>query len=189
MAPDAPGPGRLAESGPLWFVVSAAGLTGGGWLARQAFRESSAPDPTGTVLLVAGLLSVLVAGLATWRLARAGRYAWLLPLAALCLLLVEPGRAGDARTWRLEWGVMGLAWTLTAVLVFARLLWRSDELERRLHLEGAFWGLSAGLIGSVVYALFENRLPELRGQWVAVTLLLVWWLGYLVSARRYRWQG
>ena len=32
-------------------------------------------------------------------------------------------RAGPAtsRTWRLEWGVMGLAWTLAAVLVFARL--------------------------------------------------------------------
>jgi hypothetical protein len=71
------------------------------------------------------------------------------------------------------------------VLVFVRLLRRSDELERRLHLEGAFFGLSCGLVASVVYALFENRLPELRGQWVAVTLLLSWWVGYLATARRY----
>ena len=64
-----------------------------------------------------------------------------------------------------------------------------DELERRLHLEGAFYGLVFGLVGSVVYALFETRLPELRGQWVAVALLLSWWSGYLVTAHRYRWRA
>ncbi|HYN05727.1 MAG TPA: hypothetical protein VE359_24990 [Vicinamibacteria bacterium] len=139
--------------------------------------------------MLAGLLSILVAGFAAWKLARAGVYSWLLPLAALSLVLLQPGRAGDVRTWRLEWGVMGLAWTLAAVLVFARLLRRSDELERRLHLEGAFYGLATGLVASVVYALFETRLPELRGQWVAVALLLSWWAGYLVTARRYRWRA
>ena len=130
-----------------------------------------------------------MAGFAAWKLARAGVYSWLLPLAAINLLLLQPGRAGDVRTWRLEWGVMGLAWTLAAVLVFARLLRRSDELERRLHLEGAFYGLAFGLVASVVYALFETRLPELRGQWVAVALLLAWWGGFLVTARRYRWRA
>ena len=179
---------RLADSGAVWFVLSAVGSVGGGWLARQPFRASSAPTPAGSLVLLAGLLSLLVAGVAAWRLARAGLYAWLLPLAAVCLLLLEPGRAGDIRTWRLEWGVMGLVWTLAAVLVFARLLRCSDELERRLHLEGAFFGLAFGLVASVVYALFENRLPELRGQWVAVALLLSWWVGYLVTARRYRWR-
>jgi hypothetical protein len=187
MEPDRPRK-PLSDSGALWFVVSAVGLAGGGWLARQPFRHATEPDVAGSLLLIGGLLSVLVAGVAAWRLARAGLYAWLLPLAAFCLLLLEPGRAGDVRTWRLEWGVMGLAWTLAAVLVFARLLRRSDELERRLHLEGAFFGLCVGLVGSVVYALFENRLPELRGQWVAVALLLSWWVGYLVTTRRYRWQ-
>jgi hypothetical protein len=183
----------LTESGLLFFALSAVGLAGGRWLARQAV---SSPElargvvlPSNWALLVAGLASLLLSGLAAWKLARAGRYAWLLPLAALCLLLLEPGRAGEASTWRLEWGVMGLVWTLAAVLVFARLLRRSDELERRLHLEGAFWGLATGLVGSIVYALFENRLPELRGQWVAVTLLLAWWLGYLATARRYRWHA
>ena len=130
-----------------------------------------------------------MAGFAAWKLARAGVYSWLLPLAAINLVLLQPGRAGDVRTWRLEWGVMGLAWTLAAVLVFARLLRRSDELERRLHLEGAFFGLAMGLVGSVVYALFETRLPELCGQWVAVALLLGWWGGILVTARRYRWRA
>jgi hypothetical protein len=80
---------------------------------------------------------------------------------------------------------MGLAWTLAAVLGFAQLVRRSDELERRLHLEGASFALALGVLASVLYALFENRLPELRGQWVAVTLLFSWWVGYLAAVRRY----
>ena len=179
---------RLADSGALWFAVSVVCSLGGVWLATRTLSRYTNPPPGGYWWVLGGLALIFVAGYAAWRLARAGIYSWLLPLAAFCLLLVEPGRAGDVRTWRLEWGVMGLVWTLVAVLVFARLLRRSDELERRLHLEGAFVGLTVGLVGSVVYALFENRLPELRGQWVAVALLLSWWAGYLGTARRYRWQ-
>ena len=184
----------LSDSGALWFLISAVGSVGGGWLVQQAassvtIAARGAAAPGEWALLLAGLASILVAGFAAWRLARAGVYSWLLPLAAANLVLLQPGRAGDVRTWRLEWGVMGLAWTLAAVLVFARLLRRSDELERRLHLEGAFYGLAFGLVGSVVYSLFEHRLPDLRGQWVAVALLLSWWVGYLVTARRYRWQS
>ena len=179
----------LAGSGALWFLVSAVASVGGGWLARQAFRDSSGLTAAGVGPLLAGNASILLAGLAAWKLARAGAYSWLLPLAAINLLILQPGRAGDVRTWRLEWGVMGVAWTLVAVLAFARLLRRSDELERRLHLEGAFYGLATGLVGSVVYSLLETRLPELRGQWVAVALLLSWWAGYLTTARRYGWRA
>ena len=188
MAAD-PQPKPLVDAGALWFVVSAVGSVAGGWLSRQAFRDSGGLTAAESVPLLAGLALILVAGFAAWKLAQAGVYSWLLPLAAINLLLLQPGRAGDVRSWRLEWGVMGLAWTLAAVLVFARLLRHSDELERRLHLEGAFYGLAFGLVASVVYALFETRLPELRGQWAAVALLLSWWAGYLVTARRYRWRA
>jgi hypothetical protein len=184
-----PQPRRLGDSGAVWFVVSVVGSVGGGWLTQEAGRRYVNPPPAGATMLLAGLALVSLAGFAAWKLARKGVYSWLLPLAAINLVLLQPGRAGDARTWRLEWGVMGLVWTVAAVLVFARLLRRSDELERRLHLEGAFVGLAAGLVGSVVYALFENRLPELRGQWVAVALLLSWWAGYLGTARRYGWRA
>ncbi len=131
----------LPDSGALWFVVSVACSLGGVWLAERTLSRYTDPPPGGFWWVLGGLALIFVAGYAAWRLARAGIYSWLLPLAAFCLLLVEPGRAGDVRTWRLEWGVMGLVWTLAAVLVFARLLRRSDELERRLHLEGAFFGL------------------------------------------------
>jgi hypothetical protein len=181
--------GPLFESGELWFLVSVVGSVGGGWLVCRAFRDSSGLTAASAGPFLAGSASILLAGFAAWKLARAGAYSWLLPLAAVNLLLLQPGRAGDARTWRLEWGVMGLVWTLAAVWVFARLLRRSDELERRLHLEGAFFGLAIGLVASVAYALFETRLPELRGQWVAVALLLGWWGGFLLTARRYRWRS
>ncbi len=187
MEPDRPR-ASLSDWGALWFVVSVAGSVGGVWLAARTLSRYHNPPPGGWYLVVVGLALIFLAGYAAWRLSRAGIYSWLLPLAAINLLLLQPGRAGDVRTWRLEWGVMGLVWTLAAVLVFARLLRRSDELERRLHLEGAFYGLALGLVASVVYALFEDRLPELRGQWVAMVLLLSWWVGYLVTARRYRWQ-
>jgi hypothetical protein len=188
MEPDRPRR-PLFDSGALWCVASIVGSVGGVWLADRTLSRYHNPPLGGWYLVLAGLALIFLAGYAASRLARAGIYSWLLPLAAFCMLLVEPGRAGDARTWRLEWGVMGLVWTLAAVLIFARLLRRSDELERRLHLEGAFFALCVGLVGSVVYALFENRLPELRGQWVAVALLLSWWVGYLWTARRYRWQS
>jgi hypothetical protein len=181
-----------AQASGLWFfVVSVAGSLGGTWLSRSALAKPSfaaAPGASDWATLLAGLAAIVVAGLAAWRLARGGLYGWLLPLAAVNLVLLQPGRAGDDQTWRFEWGVMGLAWTLAAVLVFTRLLFRSDELERRLHLEGASFALGFGVIASVVYALFESRLPELRGQWVAVTLLLSWWVGYLATARRYSWR-
>jgi hypothetical protein len=178
----------FTDSGALWFALSVVGSVGGGWLTQEVGRAYTNPTPRGFALLLLGLAAILFAGFAAFKLARAGVYSWLLPLAAINLVLLQPGRAGDVRTWRLEWGLMGLAWTLAAVLVFAHLLRRSDELERRLHLEGAFYGLAFGLVASVMYALFENRLPDLRGQWVAVALLLSWWAGYLATARRYRWR-
>ena len=102
----------LSDSGALWFVISVVGSVAGGSLAqhaasRQSFVPHSAPGDW--AMLLAGLASILVAGFAAWKLARAGLYSWLLPLAAVNLVLLQPGRAGDARTWRLEWGVMGLA--------------------------------------------------------------------------------
>jgi hypothetical protein len=179
----------LTSSGAFWFAASVLGSVAGGWLTQQVGLSYVSPTLRGSTVLLAGLALIFLAGLAAWKLARAGTYSWLLPLAAINLVLLQPGRAGDVRTWRLEWGVMGLAWTVAAVLVFALLLRRSDELERRLHLEGAFFGLAFGLVVSVVYALFETRLPPLRAQWVAVALLLSWWGGFLECARRYRWRA
>ncbi len=185
---------RLSDSGELWFVIAAFGSVGGGWLAQQAVSSAAvasggAATPGDWAKLVAGVASIFVAGFAVWRLARIGSYSWLLPVAAVNLWLLRPGRAGDVRTWRLEWSVMGLVWTLAAVLVFARLLRRSDELERRLHLEAASLALGTCLLAAVVYGFFENHLPVLRAQWVAVAMLLAWWGGFHLTALKYRWRA
>ncbi len=84
---------------------------------------------------------------------------------------------------------MGLAWTLVAVLVSSAAWAALRTSWSAVSSGGAFFGLAGPRSASVVYALFETRLPELRGQWVAVALLLSWWAGYLVTARRYRWRA
>jgi hypothetical protein len=182
-------PLRRLDPGPLWFIVSVVTAVTARALATRAGLASLGPAAPLYGLTLAWLALLVVSGLAAWRLIRAAQYQWLLPLAAVNLALLDAGRAGDARTWRLEWGVFGLVWTLVAVVLFVRLLQRADELERRLHLEGASLGLAASLLTLMAYALFEPRLPALRAQWVAVALLLTWWLGFLVSAWRYRWRA
>jgi hypothetical protein len=177
---------RLMDSGALWFAVSGGCSMAGVWLGRHAGLRNYAPGAAYRLMVLASLALLVLAGLAAWQLFRRRADSWLLPLAALNLLLLEPGRAGDVATWRLEWGVFGLAWTLIAVLLFTRLLRRTDELQRHIHLEGAAIGLGLALIAATAYALFEQLLPPLRAQWVVMALLLLWWGGWLATARRYR---
>ena len=111
---------------------------------------------------------------------------WLLPLAALNLALLEPGRAGDAATWRAEWAVGGVAATAAAVALFGRLLARTDELQRHIYVEGAAVGLLMALpLRDGVRAL-RVVASVARAQWVTISLLLLWWAGWLISAFRYR---
>jgi hypothetical protein len=177
---------RLGDSGALWFAVAAGGSVVGGRLGQSAGLRSWDSGPAFPLLMLGWLGMLLVVALATWQLVRRRADAWLLPLAALNLLLLEPGRAGDAATWRLEWGVFGMAWSLAAILLFARLLQRTDELQRRIQVEGAAIGLAVALPAALAYALFEPMLPPLRAQWVVLALLLLWWGGWLTTARRYR---
>jgi hypothetical protein len=180
-----PHPG-FTHAGALWFALSAAASFAADRFGQYVGLLSMDQRRPLALLVAAWFAMLVVAGVAAWRLVRREVYAWLLPLAALNLFLLEPGRTGDARTWRLEWGVMGVAWTLAAAWIFARQLRRNDELERRLHLEGAAIGLVAALLIAVAYALFETRLPPLRASWVAIALLLAWWGGWMLTARRYR---
>lgn len=174
------------NSGVAWFAVAAAASVGASALGRLAGPHNPEPEPTYGLLVAAAFLGLLVAGLSTWRLLRCRADSWLLPLAALNLALLQPGRAGDAASWRLEWGVIGTVLTIAVVLLFGRLLSRTDELQRRIYVEGAAVGLVLALPLAMVYALFEPLLPVMRAQWVTMALLLLWWGGWLAAARRYR---
>ena len=173
-----------------WLVAAVALVVGTRGLSGPAVHVYAAAPTARTwslwALLLGWAATIAIASLATWRLVRLSSYVALLPLAALALALVEPGRAGEAATWRLEWGVLGLFWTALAVVLFARVVRREDELERRVHLEGAAIAALLGVLGATAYALFEPLLPPLRAQWVAIALLLAWWLGWTAAARRYR---
>lgn len=170
----------------LWCALAAAALATATRLGRVFGLGYASAEGPNWLLLAAWAASLGVAVLATGRLLKGGAYVFLLPLAALGLALAEPGRAGDPRTWRLEWGVFGLVWTTVGVVLFRKALRGLDELERRVHLEAAGLALPCAVLAAAAYALFETRLPALSAQWVASGLLLTWWLGWLVATRRYR---
>jgi hypothetical protein len=83
--------------------------------------------------------------------------------------------------------VGGVAATAAAVALFGQLLARTDELQRRLYIDGAALGLLLALPLAMAYALFESWLPELRAHWITISLLLLWWAGWLLTAFRYRY--
>ena len=174
----------------LWCVVATVALITAIRLGRafglRSNMDSPWHDASFVALFLGWFVTLAVAVLATWRLVRLGAYTGLLVLGAVGLLLVEPGRAGEAVTWRLEWGVFGVLWTAAAVAVFTWLLARQDELARRIHSEGAALGLAIAVSAATVYALFEQALPPLAAQHVAVALLAAWLCGRLIAARRYR---
>lgn len=174
----------------LWCVVATFALVAAIRLGRAFGLRSATDTPwrdaAWLALFVAWLLTLFVAVLATWRLVRTGAHAGLLVLGAVGLLLVEPGRSGDVATWRVEWGVFGVLWTAAAVGVFVWLLTRQDERSRRIHSEGGAVGLAIAVSAATLYALFEQLLPPLDAQQVAVALLLAWLCGRLIISYRYR---
>jgi hypothetical protein len=177
---------RSSHAGVIWFVVAAVASVAGSVLGRIAGPHFVDPAFPTRWLVACSLASLAAAGFSTWRMVRCRADAWLLPLAALNLALLQPGRAGDAATWRAEWAVGGMAATAAAVALFGRLLARTDERQRHIYIDGAALGLLMALPLAMAYALFESWLPPLRAQWVTISLLLLWWAGWLLTAFRYR---
>lgn len=177
---------RSRHAGALWFLLAAVSSVAGSVVGRMAGVHSTDPTFPFRPLLTLGQLCPVVTGLAVWRMVRCRADAWLLPLAALNLAVLEPGRVLDVTTWRLEWAVGGTIVTIVVVALFSRLLARSDELQRHIYIDGAAIGLLMALPLAMAYALFERWLPALTAQWVTMSLLLLWWVGWQVAAFRYR---
>ena len=177
---------RSSHAGVIWFVVAAVASVTGCVLGQIAGSHAFDPAFPTRLLIMCSLACLSATVFSTWRMVRCRADAWLLPLAALNLALLQPGRAGDAATWRAEWAVGGVAATAAAVALFGRLLARTDELQRRIYIGGAAIGLLMALPLAMGYALFEPWLPALRAQWVTISLLLFWWAGWLLTEYRYR---
>jgi hypothetical protein len=179
-------PDRSAYVGLAWFLVAAVASVVGSVVGRVAGAHYMDPAFPFRLVLTCGQLCPVVTGLAVWRMVHCRADSWLLPLAALNLAVLEPGRAVDVTTWRLEWAVGGVIVTVVVVALFSRLLARTDELQRHIYIDGAAIGLLMALPVAMAYALFERWLPELRAQWATMALLVLWWVGWQIAAFRYR---
>lgn len=177
---------RSPYAAMAWFLVAAVASVAASVVGRVAGVHSTDPSSHSSLLAIVSLACLVVTGLAVWRVIRCRADAWLLPLAAISLALLEPGRAVDATTWRLEWAVGGVITSVVTIALFSRLLARSDELQRHIYIDGAAIGLLLALPLAMAYALFEGWLPALRAQWVTMSLLLLWWAGWQIAAFRYR---
>lgn len=177
---------RSGYAGVAWFLMAAASSVAGSLLGRLGGVHYQDPAFPARLLVLSALACFVVAGYGVWRMVRCRADAWLLPLAALNLAILEPGRAVNAATWRLEWAVSGAIASVAAVALFGRLLARTDERQRRIYSDGAALGMLMALPLAMAYALFEGWLPALRAHWVTMALLLLWWAGWTISDFRYR---
>ena len=73
--PEAVSRRRLAESGPIWFAVSAVASLAGVWLSEKTLVRYTNPPPGGGFFFVlTGLALIFLAGYAAWKLAQTGVY-------------------------------------------------------------------------------------------------------------------
>ena len=171
----------------LWpAVVAAAGLWGGLALVLRAGHLSTAPGREFAASLLAGFLLLVLAGWLVQRLARRRDYPWLMFVAAVAIPLYEPQAKPDTLFWRLTSGAYGLALVLVAVYAFARMVRRTDELERRVNHEALSFAFAASLVLVMAWSLLQDVLPPLQGLWVASAMIAAWLVGWNAAVRRYR---
>lgn len=89
--------------------------------------------------------------------------------------------------WRVPVALLPVVPAVFAVAAFVRYLGRTDELQRRIQLEGL--GLSFGVtaILTFAYGFLENvGFPPISLLWVLPLMVALWGIGTGLAARRYR---
>jgi hypothetical protein len=80
-----------------------------------------------------------------------------------------------------------LALSIPPLLAYLRFLRMTDELLRKIQLDGLALGFGAGLIVALGYPFLERAgAPELGSSGIAMTMLVSWAVGQLVGIARYR---
>ncbi len=184
--PPVPLAGGMSREGLVPAVVATAGLWAGVELLVSFGRQYLDPRWSVRALFACGLLSLLVAGLMTTRLARRGDYPWLMFVAALAIPLYRPHSKPDVLFWRLFGAAYGLVLVLVAVYAFVRMVARTDERERRINQEALAFAFGVSLVLAMAYALLQDLLPPLQGLWVATAMIAAWLVGWNLAARRYQ---
>ena len=102
-------------------------------------------------------------------------------------------------TWVLEtyeslWGTTAYLLALVpsiffigALFAYLRFLRMTDELIRRIQVEGLAIGFGAGVIFATAYQILERAgAPELEANTVVVVMMFGWVVGQLIGTWRYR---
>jgi hypothetical protein len=176
---------RLTWRGLAGFIVAAAGLPAGVYLFRHAGLFYGGPASTSLPPLLLGLAALAACGFSLFGIVRRREYPWLLAFAAVALPLFEPSRAPYSAGDRVLMGVRDLALVAAVVVFFVRVIARSDELERRTHLEALSWSYAIVVV-LVAQALVDDVLPTPRGTWIASGMLAIWFVAWVLASVRYQ---
>lgn len=172
---------RMSRRGVADFAVASIGLLLGVYTLRRAGLSSpNAP------LLLLGFAALFACGFCLFSIVRRHEYPWILAFAAIALPLFEPSRAPYGVADRVVFAIRDLALVGAAVVFLVRAIGRSDELERRTHLEALSWSYTVIVVALVFLALVEDVLPPIRGTWVASGMLATWFIAWVVASSRYQ---
>lgn len=177
---------RLSWRGLGDFIIAAAGLPAGVYLFRRAGMFYTGPASRSLPPLVLGLVALAACGLCLFAIVRRREYPWLLAFAAVALPLFEPSRAPYSAGDRVLMGGRDLALVAAVVVFFVRAIARSDELERRTHLEALSWSYAIVVVALVAQALVDDVLPTPRATWIASGMLAIWFVAWVVASVRYQ---
>jgi hypothetical protein len=112
-------------------------------------------------------------------------FAWAVSFVGATLVLKAGLVPEGAASWAVALApdVLGLA----ALLAYVRFLRQTDELMRKIQLEGLAVGFGVGVVFAMGYRLLERAgAPDLDINDVVLVMLLAWVVGQLVALRRYR---
>lgn len=177
---------RMSRRGLAEFAVAAIGLPIGVLTLRRAGLAYLGPLSSTAPLFLIGFGALIACGFCLFAIARRHEYPWILAFAAIALPLFEPSAAPYGVGDRVLMALRDLALVGAAVAFLAGAIRRSDELERRTHLEALSWSYALVVVALVALALIEDVLPPLRGTWIASGMLATWFLAWVAASSRYQ---
>ena len=194
MAVDTTAPERRSAELPGLAALASLGLLA--WAAPRLGLVAN--DPVASPLYLAATLALVALAAAVVSivaLVRRRGYHWLAAAAALALVAFDPGKYPTGVTWGLGhrgpgWRIFWVTYVFTlltvAVVVVARMVRKTDELEQRVSLHGLALAFGLTLAVALAWALLEDVLPPLRAAHVVALMAAGWIGGTAIAVRRYR---
>jgi hypothetical protein len=176
---------RISSKGCVEFTLAAIAAPAGVLLLRRAGVQYLQPFSAWGPPFVGGLIALVAAGTAAFRIVRQREYPWLVALAAIALLMFDPTLAPYDPGFRLAVAVRDLLLVAAVAAFLVRALREADELERRIHFQALAFSWAAAVIVLVLSAEAAD-VVRLRGTWIASAMLATWFACWLVASIRYQ---